>query len=192
MTPIRLLWLLLALAWLAGERHLAVRSPTSPAKAADSSPDRGSLTLLWTAALLGLTTALAVKGQGLAVMPGEFEARQTLALLLFAAGVGLRFWAAALLGRFFTHRVQLHGQHRLIRSGPYRWVRHPAYSGLLLAFAGAGIAMGDWLALALTTLPLTVAVLYRVRIEEAALRAHFPDEFDEYSRDTYRMIPLVF
>ena len=79
-----------------------------------------------------------------------------------------------------------------MRRGVYRFIRHPSYTGLLLRYLGFGLAFANWLSAALIFLPLLGATVYRIRVEEAALRERFGDEFLSYSRATKRLIPGVY
>ena len=112
-------------------------------------------------------------------------------LAVLCLGVGLRVWAILTLGRFFRFVVVIQEGHRVVRTGPYRRLRHPAYTGTLIAFAGAGIGLANWLSvLVLTVLPLA-GLLVRIRAEEAALTAALGDEYREYAAHTRRLIPGV-
>jgi protein-S-isoprenylcysteine O-methyltransferase Ste14 len=109
---------------------------------------------------------------------------------LTALGLSFTIWARVHLGRNWSGTVTLKDDHTLIRTGPYRRVRHPIYSGALLALAGTVLAVGEWrgvIALALVFL----AVLRRVRVEEKHLRAIFPD-YDHYRRETAALIPFIY
>jgi protein-S-isoprenylcysteine O-methyltransferase len=80
-------------------------------------------------------------------------------------------WAAILtLGRFFTVDVAVHPGHRVIDRGPYRHVRHPSYSGLLLALLGVGLSLGDGAALLVLLGPCLAGLWWRISEEEKALR----------------------
>lgn len=109
--------------------------------------------------------------------------------LLFIAGLALRFWAVLTLGRFFKVTVSIQDQHRVIRSGPYRLLRHPSYTGLLVALLGLGLALGTWLGLlAIVVLPL-IGVLVRIRVEESVLIDALGSEYLAYAAETRRLIP---
>ncbi|MDB5968848.1 MAG: protein-S-isoprenylcysteine methyltransferase [Hydrocarboniphaga sp.] len=110
---------------------------------------------------------------------------------LFALGLALRWYAILYLGRFFTVNVAIATDHRVIDSGPYRWVRHPSYSGALLAFVGYGIALGNWISLALVTLPIAGMFLRRIAIEEAALTSALGEAYIGYAARTRRLIPGI-
>ncbi len=111
--------------------------------------------------------------------------------LLFLAGLALRFWAIVSLGRFFKVTVSIQEGHRVVRAGPYQLLRHPSYSGLLVAMVGLGLLLGTWLGLAaLIVLPL-VGILIRIRAEEAVLLDALGDEYAAYAAATSRLVPGV-
>jgi protein-S-isoprenylcysteine O-methyltransferase len=113
-----------------------------------------------------------------------------LAMIVF--GMILRGYAIYTLRQFFTINVTVREGHRLIRSGPYRFVRHPSYTGSLLSFYGLALALEHaWAALVLVV-PITVAFVMRMRVEEAVLRAAFPEEYPEYESATFRLVPYVY
>lgn len=125
-----------------------------------SSPDseiafgeRRSQRRLWLFVTLGLLSALVFKQLAWLPIPLDYLPRQILALAIFAGGLYLRYTAVVGLGRFFTTNVAILHGHRLVEDGPYRVLRHPAYTGLLIALAAAGLAMGDGLALLSVLLP---------------------------------------
>jgi protein-S-isoprenylcysteine O-methyltransferase Ste14 len=107
------------------------------------------------------------------------------------AGVGLRWWCFRTLGRYFTVTVMTSAHQPVITTGPYRVLRHPSYAGLLLAHGGIGLGYGNWLSLAaLLALPLG-AVLYRIRVEEAALSATLGAAYTVYADRRKRLLPWV-
>jgi protein-S-isoprenylcysteine O-methyltransferase Ste14 len=65
-------------------------------------------------------------------------------LTLIAIGIAIRQWAVVVLGRYFTTDVRVHGGQTVVETGPYRWVRHPSYTGMLITFVGIGLALGNW------------------------------------------------
>jgi protein-S-isoprenylcysteine O-methyltransferase Ste14 len=106
-------------------------------------------------------------------------------------GWPLRIFSIVWLGPMFTRFVQIVPGHRLVTSGPYRFVRHPSYSGLLLFLAGMGLALGDWLSLASMVLLPAIGVLYRIRVEEGALLARFGEEYKAYMDRVPGLLPFV-
>ncbi|WGS84960.1 isoprenylcysteine carboxylmethyltransferase family protein [Methylomonas sp. UP202] len=189
MLAVRLLWLVLALAWLAAEICLAqaARGRTDGVAA-----ERDSQRRLWLAGAAGLIAALYAKQLWWWPLQVAYLPRQALALAIFAAGLSLRYLAVRRLGRFFTTDVTIQPRHELIVDGPYRWLRHPAYTGLLLALAGAGLAMGDGLAVLAATLPIGLAVRGRIAIEEAMLAAEFGAAHADYCAVRWRLLPWLY
>jgi protein-S-isoprenylcysteine O-methyltransferase Ste14 len=120
-------------------------------------------------------------------------AERTLPLLgavAVAAGLGLAVWARWHLGRNWSGIVTVKRDHQLVRSGPYRVLRHPIYTGLLLALIGTAAAIGEWRALLAVGCAL-LGFLWKIRVEEARMRQTFP-EYEEYRNRTAALIPPLF
>ena len=113
-------------------------------------------------------------------------------LTLLVLGVAVRWRAIYTLGKFFTGTVLIREDHRLLRTGIYKHVRHPAYTGGLLAHLGLGLSFTNWFSLGFSTVPYAAAAAYRIRVEERALREAFGDEYETYASSTKRLIPKVF
>jgi len=113
-------------------------------------------------------------------------------VLLMVLGIALRAWSTRVLGRFYTRTLLTDAGQRVVQEGPYRLVRHPGYSGSLLIWIGAGLAVSNWIALTLVTLVCLIAYIYRMRSEEAMLVARFGQEYEEYRRRTKRLIPYLY
>lgn len=110
--------------------------------------------------------------------------------LLVAAGVGIAIWARWHLGQYWSARVTLKVDHQLIQSGPYAWVRHPIYTGVLLAMLGSAVFVGEWRAL-LGVLLVFVAHWLKAQREEALLVGQFGSAYEEYRRRTGSLIPRL-
>jgi protein-S-isoprenylcysteine O-methyltransferase Ste14 len=109
---------------------------------------------------------------------------------LVAAGLGFAVWARRHLGRNWSANVVVKEDHALIRSGPYRHVRHPIYTGILLAFLGMAVAFGEWRGLAAFILA-TASFAWKSRAEEARMRETFP-EYPQYERETAALVPHIY
>jgi protein-S-isoprenylcysteine O-methyltransferase Ste14 len=107
-------------------------------------------------------------------------------------GVTLRWYSAAVLGKYFTFDVAIQGGQTLIEVGPYRYVRHPSYSGALLSLLGFGLALGNWAGLAAALSCLGFAYFYRIPIEEQALSSALGDVYKQYMNRTWRLVPFLF
>ena len=113
-------------------------------------------------------------------------------VVLFVVGLLLRWWAIITLGRFFTVDVTIEKDHELVERGPFRVVRHPSYTGVLLAFVGLALTLGNWAALLVILLPIGAAFIHRMNVEENALSAALGTQYTDYMRRTKRLVPFVY
>lgn len=120
----------------------------------------------------------------------ETEWIEEVGVLLVGAGVAIAIWARRHLGQFWSARVTLKVDHQLIQSGPYAWVRHPIYSGLLLALIGTALFVGEWRAL-VGVLLVFAGHWQKARREEALLAGQFGAAYEEYRRRTGSLIPRL-
>jgi len=121
----------------------------------------------------------------------ESDAGELLGLALTIAGLAFTVWARIALGRNWSAIVMIKDEHDLVRRGPYAIVRHPIYSGVLVAFAGAAIAIGEARALVAFAI-LATALAFKIRTEEAFMQQQFGEQYDEYRRNVKALIPGVF
>jgi len=126
---------------------------------------------------------------GVAILPDPI--RWT-GVAIAVVGIGLRFWSAAVLGRFYTRTIALAPEHRLLRAGPYRVVRHPGYAGAICLWIGAGLAAGSAVAAAAIALVMLLAYRGRIHAEERFLHGAFGDEYEAYARTTWRLVPFLY
>ena len=113
-----------------------------------------------------------------------------LGAIMVAVGLGFAIWARRHLGGNWSGLVTLKEDHSLIQTGPYKYVRHPIYTGLLLAFVGSAVAIGEWRGILSVALALLAFVL-KIRLEEVGMRKTFA-EYERYQRTTAALIPFVF
>lgn len=111
-------------------------------------------------------------------------------LALLVAGLAFACWARVHLGRNWSGSVTVKEGHELIRSGPYAYVRHPIYTGLITAVLGTAIVSGTVRA-ALGLVIITVSLLRKLRTEEGFMRETFPGEYQRYSADVPALIPFT-
>jgi protein-S-isoprenylcysteine O-methyltransferase Ste14 len=112
-------------------------------------------------------------------------------LALMAGGLLFRYWAIRTLGRYFAPDVSLEQDHRLVESGVYRYLRHPSYTGTFLTILGYGLALTNWLSLAIMLILPGAAYAYRMRVEERALVQAFGEAYRAYMRRTRRIVPFI-
>jgi protein-S-isoprenylcysteine O-methyltransferase Ste14 len=152
--------------------------------------DRGSMLVLRVSTVAAFVLAALVAY----AVPGAAYPRvlaYALALTLLWLGIAIRWRSRAALGRYFTYRVRTSTDQPVVTSGPYRWVRHPAYLGMALALLGFACVLGNWLSLLVFVPVMLVGVVYRIRVEEAALLAAVGDDYAAYCRGRARLVPGV-
>jgi protein-S-isoprenylcysteine O-methyltransferase len=114
----------------------------------------------------------------------------TIGMILLLAGIALRVWSFAALGRYFTRCVQVSPGQPVVTNGPYRLVRHPGYAGGLLAWVGIGVTSANWAGLAAVTLLPLIVVIWLIHLEEHALLATLDDDrYRRYAAQHKRLIP---
>jgi protein-S-isoprenylcysteine O-methyltransferase len=153
--------------------------------------DRGTRWIIAVAAYAGIAAALAI-----ATVPRLRACANDwwtfgLGVAIVLAGSALRDWAILGLGRYFRREVTIEPDQRLIRHGPYRVLRHPSYAGILLVFAGFGLAFGSWLSAVAALLIVFAGLLPRIRVEERALAQAFGSDYAAYANSTARLLPHV-
>jgi protein-S-isoprenylcysteine O-methyltransferase Ste14 len=111
-------------------------------------------------------------------------------VILTLLGFSFTIWARVALGRNWSGVVTLKANHELIRSGPYAWVRHPIYTGILLAFVGTAVCMDEWRGVLACGLVL-VSLLIKLKIEERWMTEHFGPSYEAYRKRVAMLVPMV-
>ncbi len=165
---------------------------TKRAGGGSSAKDANSLRLLWLVILGSIILGfIVVRSCPAATFPHR-RAFAIAGLVLFAIGIVLRWWSIVQLGRFFTVNVAIAADHRLVESGPYRYLRHPSYTGALLAFSGFAFSMGNWAAFLVMTAPIFLAFVHRMNVEERALIGGLGERYVDYTRRAKRLLPFIY
>lgn len=124
-------------------------------------------------------------------LPGSPWTWLFVGVLVMCGGAALRYWAIVTLGRFFSFEVVVQDSHRVITGGPYRFVRHPSYTGILLIQLGLGIALGNLLSIAVCMAVPVLGFFARIQHEEAVLEEGLGTEYRAYAARTKRLIPGI-
>ena len=106
-------------------------------------------------------------------------------------GLFVAIWARRYLGRNWSGEITIKVEHELIRSGPYKLVRHPIYTGILIMYVGTAIVTGTWLALVGVALAV-LAYVRKIRLEEANMRVAFGPAYEDYCRESQALVPWVY
>ncbi len=176
-------------AWFAAAATVALLSsqPRVDLRASSSkrSRDHASAVLILIAMFLSFATSAvghAIRG------PGALS-DSMLGVVIACGGLTLRIWAIRVLGAAFTSLVEIVPGHRLIRTGPYRFVRHPSYTGALLTVSGVAMVLGSSIGSVLVIALCVPAYLYRIRVEEAALIGAFGSDYVRFRQTTGALFP---
>jgi len=191
--PATVLFLITCLVWLVPEMTAMHRQMAKVARNVDLIQDKGSLlvllTLQWIGLALNFLFAWLLPAAAIPWQPASFYFAGEVAILL---GVALRWISIRVLGASFTRDVAVSPDQPVVQHGPYRLIRHPAYTGTLLTMLGVGLVVTNWASLTVLLLCVFLGHLYRVRIEEQALVRTIGQPYVEYMRRTKRFIPWVF
>jgi len=181
---------LLGLIYLISEVLLTVTRRSR--SATGTKQDRSTLRVLWIVIAVSVTAGVLVAGNWRAGALPNGRAFEVAGVVLFAAGLIFRWWAIVTLGRFFTVDVTIEKDHELVERGPFRIVRHPSYTGVLLAFVGWALTLRNWGAILLVLVPIFVAFVRRMNVEENALTEALGNQYRDYIRRTRRLVPGVY
>jgi protein-S-isoprenylcysteine O-methyltransferase Ste14 len=151
--------------------------------------DRGTRVLI--AVTLGAALGLAGAAASLAESWRLPEAARAAGLVLMVLGLALRIWSVAALGGAFRTTVEVSAGQAVVSGGPYTWIRHPAYAGLLLILAGFGLTRGNWLSFAACVVLPLPAIVRRIHVEEAELIRVLGDAYRTYRTGTARLVPRM-
>jgi protein-S-isoprenylcysteine O-methyltransferase Ste14 len=188
-----LFWAFLTLVsaiWIGFEVWLFIRDRTQGKGKTDK--DRGTVYYNLIAITGGITLASVFNGYRMFFFPGGRSATGFwIGVCIMLLGFGLRIWAVVTLGGSFRTTVETHIKQLVVKTGPYRLVRHPSYSGLLLMCIGFGIAVQNLLSLAIALVLPLVALLYRIHVEEKALVLAIGSAYKEYQGETKKLIPWL-
>jgi protein-S-isoprenylcysteine O-methyltransferase Ste14 len=154
--------------------------------------DRSTLGIIWLVIAVSVMAGVFVAFNFRAAALPHGRIFASASVVLFVAGLILRWWAIISLGRFFTVGGTIEKDHDLVERGPFRIVRHPSYTGVLLAFMGLALSLRNWAALLVILLPIGAAFIHRMNVEEDALSRALGPRYAEYMKRTKRLVPFVY
>ena len=172
-------------AWALFELGLAIRTRGGGGR---------DLSRLWLTLAVGaglVLGELTARRAGALALPGPGWWPVAAGMAVFAAGLAIRAWAVHELGRFFKLTVVVQPDHRVVDTGPYRLIRHPSYTGLLMVMLGLGFMLGTWLSIPACLLPPLVAFGIRIHTEERVLARELGEPYRAYIQRTDRLVPGI-
>lgn len=150
--------------------------------------DYGSNLAIVGGVVLSIIISVEMETFGIAMLPSWVF---FLGITLMLLGVVFRQWAIAVLGRFFSPVIGVQRDQVVVENGPYRFIRHPAYTGFLLTLTGLGLAFQSWGAAVAILAIVGLALGYRISVEEKMLTEELGKPYLEYMKRTKRLIPFV-
>ncbi len=187
---IKIITVVFMLIWGAYERISAIRKGKKHAGSADS--DRKSLTYLYGAIISGYCIGIPVSFSGFGEISTSVIYVPLCGLLFIIIGLVIRMAAIKTLAGQFTYTVKIVDDHKLITSGIYKYIRHPSYLGQAFILLGCGLALSDWVSVIILFVPVVIATIYRINIEEVVLSENFPDQYKDYIIHTKKLIPWIY
>jgi protein-S-isoprenylcysteine O-methyltransferase Ste14 len=174
--------------YIISEIRLAARTT----RGMDNTLDNGTRRLVWRLTSIGYNLAWlpVIFDFGRMVILGGWLTWVGVAIMI--SGVVFRQYVITFLGKFFTATIQIKTDHELIRTGPYRYIRHPSYLGILILSLGLGIAMANWISLILCIVLPAVGLTQRIKFEEKELEQHFGKQYRDYMKNTWRVVPFIY
>jgi|SRR5262245_31672009 len=156
--------------------------------------DRGSTRLIGQAFLLAILASIIAPILNAFQIGrlGMGDAIGWFGIVVMLGGLALRVWANRILGRFYTSTLRVTDRQRIVRQGPYKILRHPGYSGIILMWAGAGLATANWIVTMVIILLMIASYRYRILSEEAMLQAKFGEEYQAYATHTWKLLPFIY
>ncbi|MBI9018090.1 MAG: isoprenylcysteine carboxylmethyltransferase family protein [Phycisphaerae bacterium] len=153
--------------------------------------DRGTeAQIIWS---VYVSQLLAVLEAGYLRYPASmaWDAISLIALAFMIGGLTVRTWAVYTLGQYFTMQLKIHDEHRIIRTGPYKYLCHPSYSGAFLTYFGTTVFLHSWFSMIIAGIILSFAFLRRMHFEEKMLIDRFGDEYRDYCKSTKKVMPWL-
>jgi protein-S-isoprenylcysteine O-methyltransferase len=154
--------------------------------------DRSTLLVIWLVIAASVTAGVLVAQTWRSAAVPYPRMFAITGVMLFGAGLILRWWSIVVLGRFFTIDVTIEKDHELVTRGPFRFVRHPSYTGVLLAFVGFALSLRNWAALVVILVPIFIAFVRRMNVEEEALSRALGPRYADYMKITKRLLPGIY
>lgn len=175
--------------WMGVEYWLVVRDQGQVHDRQDQGSKRVLILACWIAFMLCVALSILVRSAQLEMDPWIPIGVGVICILL---GLWLRVWAVRTLGRFFRRTVMVQGAHRVVQEGPYRFIRHPSYTGFLLSGIGIGLIFGNWLGLVVLFMIVFLAFLQRIAVEEGVMLRELGEPYQAYMKRTKRLVPFLY
>jgi len=113
-------------------------------------------------------------------------------MVLVVIGLMIRIHSILTLKQYFTYSVAKVENHKIIKTGLYRFLRHPGYLGQLIIFLGISTSISNWISILVMMIPITLGYLYRIKVEERFMIEQMGENYLNYQKRTKRLIPFIY
>jgi protein-S-isoprenylcysteine O-methyltransferase Ste14 len=151
--------------------------------------DRGTRAIVSLSLAGSIWTGILLRGWVPALDTPAPHAFAAAGIVVLWVGLAVRVWAVITLGGSFRTFVEVDADQAVVTRGPYRWVRHPSYTGLLLVALGFGLGAGNWLSLVICAVIPPLGLVPRIAVEESELTRVLGERYRSYQRATHRLVP---
>jgi protein-S-isoprenylcysteine O-methyltransferase Ste14 len=158
---------------------------------ATTSSDKGSLWLLYSLITVGYALSFSIG----ATKIGRIYYWNTffaIGMALILVGLMIRIHSILTLKQFFTYSIAKVENHKIIKTGLYKYIRHPGYLGQLIIFFGISTSISNWLSILVMMIPITIGYIYRIKVEESFMIEQLGEEYLNYQKLTKRIIPTIY
>ena len=153
--------------------------------------DRGTTILIGVSYPIGILLPLALNYFAIGKLP-QAGVIGALGVGVMVLGLAIRLWSMQTLGRFYTRTLTVSQGQEIVQDGPYRLIRHPGYLGTLLVWTGLPATQANWIAACVVILFMGIAYGSRIKAEEAMLAGQFGEQYRQYMKRTWRLVPFIF
>jgi protein-S-isoprenylcysteine O-methyltransferase Ste14 len=140
----------------------------------------------------GVVLAYVLSNSKFARLPGDQNLHIMAGTIITWSGIFLRYWAIRTLGTCFRTVIVVLENQPVIKTGPYKWIRHPSYMGAILIFSGLAITFGNFAGIIIVNVLVTMGYYWRIIIEEKVLLSSFGQEYLDYIKQTKKLVPFIY
>ena len=181
--------LIISIFWFVSE---IILSRMMRAKDAQENQDKSSLKIIWITIIVSIFLGITLNNTKLLISHSQALNFYHAGISLIVIGLVVRWIAILTLKKSFKVHVTVSENQQIVQSGIYKYIRHPSYLGSLLSFFGLALVFNNWLTLIMIFVPILIAFLYRISLEEKVLTAAFGSGYTEYTKHTRKLIPFIY
>ena len=179
--------LIISTVWVISE---IILSRMMRAKNSQKDFDQSSLKILWATIIVSVTAGILLRRTNFTITGEYITVIYYSGIIFICLGLIIRWVAILTLKKSFTVNVAVSESQKIVQSGIYKYIRHPAYSGILLSFFGLGISFNNFMTLTVIFIPIVIAFYHRIRVEEKVLSEAFGQQYTDYIQRTWRSCHL--